>query len=94
MSYYDETATLRVLEGRNAGGDATYSDATIELRYEDITAEYARSFGENINGKGRFFTDSEVKVGDVLLYDDVEYPVQAVKARRIGGELFYTEAIL
>jgi len=78
-SYLNQTATWHKAIGQNEYGEPTFADpVSIKVRWEGKRRLVRNNEGREVVSEARVFCIEPIKPGDVLRYDDRDWPVIAV----------------
>ncbi len=85
---YNETAVLKITDGCNEYGEAKITETiNIQCRIEFKNTVVVGQNGNEITSSGRLFTDAEIKIGDIVTIEGLDYTVeQAFRSVGLDGE--------
>lgn len=95
-SYLNQTVSHQVQSGKDEYNQTSFSDAVdIAARYEYSRKRVINRKGEEVISEAVCFTEVEVKPGDVITFDGINWPVIFVSVERgLGGDVEFYESRL
>ena len=90
---FKQTAILKVIDGADSYGAPIISEVrTIRCRIDFTAGIVVGAAGNEVSSSGKLFTEADVKVGDVVTVQNVDYTVlQACYAVDFDGNYAVTE---
>lgn len=90
--YLNQTATWHCVTGMNEYGEPEFGSKSIKVRWEGKRRLVRDNQGQEVVSEARVFCVEPVKPGDILKYEDREWPVIAVSTvPDLGGKEAYRE---
>lgn len=94
-NYLNQTATWKRVIGQNMYGEPETEEKEIKVRWEGKRRLVRDNEGREIVSEARVFCVEPVKPGDILKYEDREWPVIAVSTvPDLSGKEAYREAAI
>lgn len=95
-SYLNQTVSHQTKTGVDEYNQPTFSTAVdIPAKYEYSRKEVLNREGERVISESVCFTTAEVKSGDIITFDGINWPVIiATPERGLGGEVDHYECRL
>jgi hypothetical protein len=94
-SYLNQTITLKVKRAVNAYNEPTYTSSNVKARFEYKRKLVRNSLGESVISEATCFTQTVIKVGDVITYDSIDWVVIGVNSTvELDGSVCYYEAVM
>jgi len=78
QDYLNQTATWKRVVGQNMYGEPEFDEKEIKVRWEGKRRLVRDKEGQEIVSEARVFCVEPVQPGDVLVYDEREWPVITV----------------
>jgi hypothetical protein len=93
--YLNQRAVWKRITSQNEYGEPTFSSKTISVRWEGKRRLVRDNQGREVVSEARVFCVDAVKPGDILKYEDRDWPVIAVSTvPDLGGKEAYREVAL
>lgn len=83
--FLNQTLTVKTIASTNKYGEYTYTSTTIKARIELISKIIRFDNGELKTLRGRLYSKTLLNVGDVIVYNSVEYKIYNTKDNRDGN---------
>jgi len=95
-SYLNQTVSHKARTGKDEYNQSTFATAVdIPAKYEYSRKEVLNREGERVISESVCFTTVEVKAGDIITFDGIDWPViLATPERGLGGEVDHYECRL
>lgn len=95
-SYLNQTVSYQAQSGKDEYNQSTFSSAVdILAKYEYSRRRIFNRKGEEVISEAVCFTKVEIKPGDLITFDGINWPVIFVSVERdLGGRVVYYESRL